>query len=83
MKDRPFGECRLPSAGATLEDLHRLPPVKVVLFDEAPGTLETLWPAGILKDCFALFFMAKFGEKLVQTDAFLKLNSVHLHDWPP
>jgi hypothetical protein len=50
-----------------------------MLFGAALWTLESFWPASILKGCFALLFNAIPSEELIQAHAFLKLDLVHLH----
>jgi hypothetical protein len=54
-----------------------------MFFGVALWTAESFWPSSILKGCFALLFNAILGEELIQAHAFLKLDLVHLHGWPP
>jgi hypothetical protein len=47
------------------------------------GTCETVGPPGSFKGRFTLLLRSVLVEKLIQAQARLKLNAVHLHGNPP
>jgi hypothetical protein len=83
MKYSSLGQRCLRPAVATLKHSLPIAPVSVMMFIATLGAPKPFRPAGILKGCFALLFIAVLGEKLIQAHAWLHLDPIHLHGMPP
>lgn len=83
MKNRPFGQRCLGSAGTTLKDLHATSPIEKVFPGLALRAFKPLRPARFFKNGLALGLGTIVGQELIQAHPGLELDSIHLHGTPP